>query len=251
LTVAAKSPVLHWQAFRLPKAGNSTADYEDACAGDGSRGRFAVADGASEASFAGPWARLLVRGFIDAVGKPWRNLDWLGPLRPRWAEEVDGLALPWYAEAKREQGAFATLLGLVLQPPRHGRLGAWRALAVGDCCLFRTRRDRLVRSFPVTRADDFGNQPRLLGSRPSGADALNGHVYAAGRWRPGDRFLLMTDALAQWFLRRSEEGHTPCADIASLLAQADPEAAFAGWVEERREQQELRNDDVTLLAVDL
>jgi hypothetical protein len=241
---------LHWQAFRIPKAGNTPADYEDAFAGDGARGRFAVADGVTEASFAGPWARLLARGFVAAAGKPWRGLDWLAPLRQRWAEDVDGLALSWYAEAKREQGAFATLLGLAFRPPQAGRPGTWRALAVGDCCLFRTRRGRVLKAFPVTHADDFGNEPRLLGSRASRGDCPEQGEQAGGRWRPGERFLLMSDALAQWFLRRTEQGRDPCAAIGALLAEADPEAAFAGWVEERRRGEELHNDDVTLLAID-
>jgi hypothetical protein len=248
--VAADRLALRWQAFRLAKAGNAPADYEDAFAGDGRRGRFAVADGASEASFAGPWARLLARGFVAAAGKPWRDLDWLAPLRQRWAEEVDGLPLPWYAEAKREQGAFAALVGLAFQAPKEGKPGVWRAVAVGDCCLFRTRKGRLLRAFPLTRAEDFGNQPRLLGSRPGRAGGEGRPERAAGRWHPGERFLLMSDALAQWFLRRTEEGHAPCADVAALLAEPDPEAAFAGWVEERR-RQGLRNDDLTLLAIDL
>src|SRR5262249_58048077 len=101
-----------WHAFHLPKRGNAAEEYEDALAADPATGRFAVADGASESSFAASWARLLVEGFVGTVGKPWQNLDWLDPLRQRWADEVDGLSLPWYAEAKREEGAFATLLGL-------------------------------------------------------------------------------------------------------------------------------------------
>jgi hypothetical protein len=38
--------------------------------------------------------------------------------------------------------------------------------------------------------------------------------------------------------------------VAGLLAVADPEAAFVAWVAGRRGQG-LRNDDVTLLIVDL
>src|SRR5262249_10571454 len=148
-----------------PKRGNAAEEYEDALAADPATGRFAIADGASESSFAAAWARLLAEGFVGAAGKPWRDLDWLDPPRRRWADEVDGLSLPWYAEMKREAGAFATLLGLALRPPREGRRGEWRALAVGDSCLFRTRGGRLLKAFPVTASADFDNQPHLIGSR--------------------------------------------------------------------------------------
>ena len=48
---------LQWQSLSLPKRGHSPEEYEDALAGDPRSGRFAVADGASESSFAGLWAR--------------------------------------------------------------------------------------------------------------------------------------------------------------------------------------------------
>src|SRR5262249_33023766 len=125
--------------------------------------------------------------------------------------------------------------------------GTWRALAVGDCCLFRTRRGRLLRAFPLRASADFGNQPPLLGSRP--AEAELAPKRARGRWRPGDRFLLMTDALGQWFLDRIEQGEHPLREIAQLLGEPEARIAFSDWIEERR-QQGLRNDDVTLGILD-
>jgi hypothetical protein len=242
-------PLARWQAFHLVKAGNEPADYEDGFAADAARARFAVADGASEASFAAAWARLLAEGFV-AARKPWHE-GWLAPARRRWSAEVDGLPLPWYAEAKRDRGAFATLLGVAFRPPEAGRRGTWRALAVGDSCLFHTRAGRMLTSFPLTTAADFGNHPGLLGSRRGGAEHDGGREQASGRWLRGDRFLLMTDALAQWFLRQVEAGAAPADEVAGLLAEPDPQASFPGWAEERRRGRGLRNDDVTLLVIDL
>ena len=241
-------PRTRWQAFHLVKAGNAPAEYEDAFAANASRTRFAVADGASEASFAAAWARLLVGGFVEGE-KPWRDLAWAAPARQRWSAEVDGLEVPWYAEAKREMGAFATFLGAAFRRPGADGRGAWRAAAVGDSCLFHLRRGRLRRAFPLTRSDEFDNAPRLLCSRraPAGNDVP---VRAGGHWRRGDRFLLATDALAQWFLREVERGGDPVADVSGILAEADPQAAFPAWVETRRAGG-LRNDDVTLLVIDL
>lgn len=247
----AEKSQLPWHAFRLWKRGCAEGKYEDAAAGDPAAGRFAIADGTSEASFAAQWARALAEGFVTAAGEPWKGLDWLAPLRQQWAEAVDQLSLPWYAEEKREQGAFATLLGFVLQPAGPGSPGTWRAVAVGDSCLFHTRGNRLLASFPLEHAADFTNQPRLLGSRPGRRDVLSQDWdRARGRWKPHDRFLLMTDALAQWFLRQIEMDKHPLQEIAGLLAETAPEKAFPGWVEERRDRQGLRNDDVTLVVVD-
>jgi hypothetical protein len=242
---------LRWQMFQLWKRGNAADEYEDAAAGDVECGRFALADGASEASFAGAWARQLVTQFVADPGKPWRDLDWVEPLRHEWAKEVDGLSLAWYAEQKREWGAFATFLGLAFRGRAAVRRGLWKTVAVGDCCLFHTRSARLVQTFPCTRAADFGNRPNLVGSRSSTAELDAVRQHARGSWRSGDTFFLMTDALAQWCFTRLEQGRDPFAEIRDLRAEASADEAFAGWVEERRQHGQMRNDDVTMIVVDV
>jgi hypothetical protein len=242
--MAAAAPRLAWRALRVPKRGNTEAEYEDAWAADAAAGRFAVADGASEASYAGLWARLLAEAFV-AAPKPWDGLDWLAEPRRRWSAEVDGRQLAWYAEMKREQGAYATLLGLAVRPPAPDRPGRWRALAVGDSCLVRVRPGHRPRAFPLGKSADFGNRPRLLGSRPGRDPAAE---LGRGSCLPGDRLFLMTDALAQWFLAACEQDRRPWDELGRLLTRTSPDADFAAWVERRRDAG-LHNDDVTLLAV--
>src|SRR5712692_2413403 len=107
-------PPIFCRAFALPKLGNSAEEYEDAAAADPRCGRFAIADGAAESSFAALWARLLVTGFVAAPPADLGSwADFLRPLQQRWAAEVGGRPLPWYAEMKLQQGAFATFLGVV------------------------------------------------------------------------------------------------------------------------------------------
>ncbi len=239
---------LRWQAVRQPKRGHALEEYEDAWAANPAVGRFAVADGASESSHAALWARLLAEAFVAPARRPWDWTDWLAAPRRRWAAETDGLTLPWYAEIKRAQGAFATLLGLATWPGGPGRPGRWRALAVGDSCLFRVRGGRLSLAFPLRRSADFGSQPPLLGSRRGPTLQLD---QAHSSFRPGDRLFLMTDALAQWFLRSQEQGGRPWEEVELLLTDPDPQAAFPAWVEDHRDRNDLRNDDVTLLSIAL
>ncbi len=228
-------PPISCRVLHQPKHGHSADEYEDAFAADPQAGRFAVADGASESSFAGLWARLLVEGFVQAAP------NWLEAVRRTWAARVDGASLPWYAEAKRADGAFATLLGLVVTQ------GRWHGLAVGDSCLFQVRQDRLIEAFPLGRSAEFGNRPRLIGSRSAGGAGQDVHAERQGTWQPGDQLLLMTDALAQWFLRRHEAGQRPWQEFVRFTA--DAEAAFAAWIESRRADDGLRNDDVTLVLI--
>ena len=80
---------LRWRALRAPKHGHTDAEYEDAWAAYPEAGRFAVADGASESSSAGLWARLLTEEFV-AARRPWDLADWLDAARGRWSTEVTG-----------------------------------------------------------------------------------------------------------------------------------------------------------------
>jgi hypothetical protein len=62
---------------------------------------------------------------------------------------------------------------------------------------------------------------------------------------------LLTDALAQWFLRRHEAGRRPWQAVGRLLEAPSPDRAFVSWVDRLRDGGGLRNDDVTLVAIDL
>src|SRR5262249_4315786 len=110
---------LRFVTFCEPKRGHGPQEYEDAFAGNLALGRFAVADGATESAYAGLWARMLVNEFVStASAEPSCWANWLPALQTQWESAVGQAPMPWYAEMKWQQGAFATFLGLVLEPPR-------------------------------------------------------------------------------------------------------------------------------------
>ncbi len=101
--------------FWVPKYGNTAEEYEDASAS--STYRFAVADGATESSFAERWAQGLVKAFtstpLDHIRNPKVPLaEWLDPLQKEWHKSVPWDRLPWYADEKARTGAFAAFLGV-------------------------------------------------------------------------------------------------------------------------------------------
>ena len=246
-----------WQ-FALPKRGERTEDNEDAAAADPVRGRFALADGAAGSSFSALWAKLLVEEFVYSVVPqpgPWG--EWLPDVQKRWSLTVDsrpgqknGL---WYVEDRLQQGAFAAFLGVVIEeaPNWRGRLAKrWRAVAVGDTCLFQVRAGKLQKATPMARPRDFGNSPWLVGSRTVPDRKFSKQVVQAkGDWQYDDRLWLMTDALALWFLQQTETGHKPWKELDALLTTPDPERAFNAWIDKMRGAKIIRNDDVTLMAV--
>jgi hypothetical protein len=236
---------MHWVAFCEPKHGSGAEEYEDACAGNLSLGRFAVADGASESSYAGQWARMLVDEFVSTPSpEPAAWATWLPETQTRWELAVGHQPLPWYAEIKWQQGAFATFLGIVLKPPR------WQALAVGDSCLFHIRGRQVCQACPVKCSQDFTNTPWLVGSRGFAPDMMAlRELRCEGEFQAGDRLWLMTDALAQWFLVLMETGHQPWELLEPLLNVPDAASSFRAWIAALRDARQIRNDDVTLLGV--
>jgi hypothetical protein len=257
LTPSTNRPMFACQVFWLPKAGNSPGEYEDAFwprqAGIESRGpiRLAVGDGATETSFSGLWARLLVssygRGRLtgDAVAAELRRI------RRVWRKAVGQKPLPWYAEEKLRSGAFSSLTGLTLFPPedRAARGGRWHAAAIGDSCLVQARGNDLVCSLPFSHSDEFDSRPRLVSSLESdNADDLTANGNS-GAWQAGDSFYLMTDALACWCLRGLEAGER----VFERLNEPQTQPDFETLVAELRSQLDsegrplLKNDDLTLL----
>ena len=248
--------------FWLPKAGNSAEEYEDALsvvypqqigAAGRSAARASVADGASESAFAREWARALVDSFAaqppELTGITGESLsEWLAPAQRKWYDSVPWDRIPWHGEAKARQGAFATLLGLTIAAAPHGSQGlSWQALAVGDCCLFIVRDDRLALSFPIEEASQFDNNPALICSNPDNAGDLWKAVRRhGGECEAGDVFILASDALAGWFLAANSAGDKPWETLAELDS-----SNWAGWIEEQRSAGLMRNDDTTLVALEV
>lgn len=257
------------ETFWLPKKGASNSEYEDAFSPEVLPGTevnqeylsVAIADGATETSFSREWANDLVAAYTRKPNSfyPYRKNKPLSVLVRELGAHLNGRIeqslkapdVPWYAEQKAQQGAFAALLGLTVW--ENGRdstdRGTWRAVAIGDCCLFHVRHRELLTAFPLTKAAQFNNRPCLLSSRADGNGELSQHhLHQSGQWQEGDELFLMTDALACWFLQRWELRSDPL----ELLDHVRDENHFAELIKQERGERLhdgtplLRNDDVTL-----
>ena len=240
-------PVVRF-AGRVPKHGNDLSECEDSfCVADTT---FAIADGASDGIYSHVWARILAESYCQQGQQLWnadtfsewvncrRRMEW-----DKWHAQVAAKELPWFAREKLRNGSFATFAGLTFATDLSG---AWEACSYGDACLFIVRNDAILHSFPVTSSEAFGNNPPLIatltGVTPEHIQILSGRAEA------GDRFYLVTDALAQWFLAESERDEKPWAAFDTGILTDDDLKSF---VNDYRGQKLLKNDDVTLIAIEV
>ncbi|HEX4606735.1 MAG TPA: hypothetical protein VH092_00885 [Urbifossiella sp.] len=235
-------PAPEWIAASVPKRGNRADENEDATAASADGLRFAVADGATEGWESGRWAARLAAAFVAGPPGPADFAGWLAAARD-WAPPAADPE-PWYVTVKQEQGSFATLAGLELRRPREAPGWAWRAVTVGDSCLFQIRDDQVELAVPLGSAGEFGNRPALVPSSTGLPCPPPG--WFTGRARPGDLFLLATDAAAARLLGPAG----PAAGLAAARAAlaAGDGGPLADWC---RGVQDATNDDVSVLAVRL
>ena len=249
--------------------------------------RCAVADGASESVFAKNWAQALVRSFgarqmhLQRLREQWQQdvgsqrLPWFlekksrrgafaafiglsirtnttAKSRAKAARKPATSATDWMpAETTSGNGAARKESGWHTEKTPGRVAGTWRALAVGDSCLFQLRDDNLITVGPVCKSDQFDNSPFLIGSKSKDTfrrDAQNVSVHS-GTWSRGDRFYLATDALSQWLLLRHEASMSPWEMLRELGAKDTRD--FDELIQEMRADHDLHNDDTTLLRVEV
>ncbi|GHT37726.1 hypothetical protein FACS189435_3380 [Bacteroidia bacterium] len=210
---------------------------------------FAISDGATESSFSKEWASLLVSEYNNKGKDSFEKKhlqEMLKRISKKWHSKVYKGNLPWYAEEKLKEGAFATFLGLTV----HKEKWKFDAVAIGDCALFLVRKDELIFSFPVKSYQEFGNTPNLFASNLDYQPDIESSVsYTNHDLCPGDVLLLTTDALAAWFLKCKEAGGKPWHTLAKALEKENSEKAFSKWLERQRQAYEMKNDDVTLIQI--
>jgi hypothetical protein len=240
---------VHCDFRQVPKPGSNSDQCEDAFDFSSRTSTAAVCDGAGTAFESRRWARLLTKRFAMDPPREWTRgtlMDWTALVADDWTQSIPWANLNLFEEGKARSGSAATLLGLQFQAAsERASTGAWRCLAVGDSCLFQVRGDQLVRTLPLGHSADFTVHPPLLSTdKQINAASLDKLVTGEGNWQKGDRFFLLTDAIAQWFLSQYEARQAPW----DLLASS-PERDFATFVQDAQTQGQMRKDDVTVLMI--
>ena len=243
---------LQVQTYSLWKLGANRGECEDALASNMRTGAIAVADGATEAFDSRYWARLLARAWVRcgiAVTVP-SFLQLAQCLGQRAHRRWENRKLSWYAEEKARVGSYAAFVGALFQAEGENAY-RWQVIAIGDSCFLQIRNGKLLRAVPISSPEEFGNRLVLLPSNVLGQPAVMSELKTFdGVAEPGDVFLLLSDAIANWlmaafpanerdvhrFLRLLSEGRTDQLDI---------------FADECRSSGEMRNDDIAAIHVQI
>lgn len=235
------------KGFITCKSAEQYIDCADNYAVNKSSHRFSVSDGVSKSFFPKVWSEILVTQFVEITDLKENEL--INVCQEEWQKRIDEIvSLPdtkWFTKSQynRKDPALATFVGLQFFEKEK----KWSASALGDSFLFfvpngfKDYQKELVKLSSKTEPIVFDNFPDYLTSI---GDSHKGRAKEkSGNLRNGT-FYLMTDALAEWFIK---EGENAIGKITVWKSQAD----FERFITQAIEENQLTNDDCAILCIEL
>jgi len=232
----------------MSKLGNKESECEDSISFNLKRGRFAIADGASSSMFSDVWASCLTSNIITLDTDLYKNTTELFrtliPIsRREWYSRIEWNNLKWFQTNKSFQGSYSTLLYVEIK--RLEGLDIFRALAVGDSCLFIVNSDKKLYSFPYRKASQFNNTPKLVWTGKKAQVNIESEpvypdfVTTSGHIHKGDEMILATDALSKWLIETR--------NFRAIRELITDEKALHDFLSSEIDGRRMRNDDVSII----
>jgi hypothetical protein len=235
------------KGFITCKSAEHYIDCADNYAVNKSSHRFSVSDGVSKSFFPKVWSEILVTQFVERTDLIENEL--IKVCQEEWQKRIDEIvSLPdtkWFTKSQynRKDPALATFVGLQFFENEK----KWSASALGDSFLFfvpngfKDYQKELVKLSSKTEPIVFDNFPDYLTS--IGGSHKGRVKEKSGNLRNGT-FYLMTDALAEWFIK---EGENAIGKITVWKSQAD----FERFITQAIDENQLTNDDCAILCIEL
>ena len=244
------------KSFIAPKKGETAADCQDAKAQNESIDRYAIADGATLSFFPRQWADLLVKHFcypreifLSLEEDNWEV--WIEPIQREWLEWVSTTVQETrdymlVDRLSKRESALSTFIGIEFNIDK----GEWKALILGDSCLFHQRGSEF-KSYLLERISDFQYRPKSFASFQQDNPIGGPPEIISDDVLPGDLFILATDALAKWIVQHNEISEDKLETALNQLKKIKNSEQFDQFVDLARDQEEIRliNDDVTLMLI--
>lgn len=224
-------------------------DCADRYAYDISKNKFAISDGVSKSFFPKIWADVLVSNWVNVDWKS--DNEYIGYCQSEWLKQVTEIVnksdSKWFTKNafNRREPGLATFVGLRFF--ERNKKWFWKANALGDSFMF----------FVPEKVQDFSKACIVLSSKkePITFDNFPDYLSSIGNIHKGEKhfkenplspgtFYLMTDALAEWFLKGQDNA---IGKISVWQNQKD----FERFVDEERFNEKLGNDDSAILIIQI
>ncbi len=239
--------------FIYHKTAEDFSDCFDRYAINPENNRFSIADGVSKSFFPGIWAELLVNTYVNAREEVnFNNAEILLKIQNEWLEKVKEIVnkpnQKYFVRNRFNQGgaAAATFVGLSFFKDNSNKY-KWEAYALGDSFLFFIPDNSLdinedfeskVNYLSSKKNLEFDNYPDFFESRN---DNHKGKIQRKEGQMQAGIFYLMTDALAEWFIKETESAR---GEIHSWKNQHDFEIRI-----EKLRKSVMNNDDSAILVI--
>ena len=234
---------IEYSAFILPHIGDKYSQCADRFSCGEVNKCFAIADGVGNSLFPGDWASLLCNDFKDhpalftdnshlvreaSLIAKWENLRNL-----RTENLTDNERFIYETGLDKADFAASTFVGLSLYEDH------WSCEAIGDSYLFLVDSSyNIIKKIASMDGREFGNYPEYFGSK---IGRNNGSVIKQiGTYEDVLFFVLMTDALSDWFIETTQEKR---ARLLGINSHSD----FEAIINRERELQALKDDDTTIV----
>jgi serine/threonine protein phosphatase PrpC len=128
----------------------------------------------------------------------------------------------------------------------------YRALAIGDSCLFHISAGKVKKFFPLEKIEDFSRPPYVAYagiSEESLIDPTIGLRACSGNVEEGDFIILATDAIAQWIYAQHSNLDTTRFNELLTHAKANDVDAMRAYIGKERLNCTLKDDDTTLIIL--
>jgi hypothetical protein len=233
------------RGFIMSKKGELYADCRDNYALNKTLHRFAISDGVSRSFFPGIWSELLVTNFVNNSAE---ISSLVSTCQEEWMRQVKTIVeapdVKYFTRNafNRKTPGMATFVGLTLSEKDK----VWNATALGDSYLFfipdkvtHFKTDLIVLS-SKDNPEIFDNYPDYFSSMGN----HNGNMKdTSGQLQPGT-FYMMTDALAEWFLKQGEY-------VSEIIKVWGDQIHFERFIETLRDHEKISNDDTSVLIIEI
>lgn len=212
--------------------------------------QIAIADGATESLFSDIWADILVNNYVNK-GADLLNSSTLESVSQKFVYTASQkvLKMPetrqWFMYEKLERGTHATLAAVEFS----STLETVQILTVGDSCVFWCYGNAdEINMLPELTAEEFGSFPDSICHLPKTWQSLEQKVLKKEiTFQNNLQMVLCTDALACWLVKELETKSS----IWEELLQISDYSFFTDFIETLREKNSIRNDDVTLVLINV